>query len=192
MTKGAPDYTIARNPHAFVHCGPLDVDREDTGRDLTVLTSGGNEFINANNGNYKENIRGFSGEVVGIGGNPDQEGLIGKAIVAKSGDIVLDAEFGDIYLKAKNIYLSASDGKEGKGNIMAECNGYLQLATGGEFRVAAGRMCFVSEGNMNFVGQMVISGGLHKGSSVASAGFLKAILSGNWASLITAVTKSCK
>ena len=105
---------------------------------------------------------------------------------------VLTAENGDIYLKARNIFLSASDGREGKGNIMAECNGYLQLATGGEFRVAAGRMCFVSEGNMNFVGQMVISGGIHKGSSLASAGFLSSIFTGNWDTIITSISQSCK
>tara|TARA_B100001287_G_scaffold263581_1_gene254590 strand:- start:3068 stop:3646 length:579 start_codon:yes stop_codon:yes gene_type:complete len=192
MTKGVPDYTIARNPHVFVHCGPLEVDEKEIGRDFTIKTSGGNEFVNVNNGNYRETIRGFSGEVVGVGGDPSQSGRIGKAIVAKSGDIVFNAEGGDIYLKAKNIYLSASDGEEGKGNIMAECNGYLQLATGGEFRLAASRMCFISEGNMNFVGQMMVSGSFHKGSSVASAGFLSSILSGNWASLITSITQSCK
>ena len=192
MTKGVPDYTIARNPHAFVHCGPLDVDSEDFGRDLTVLTSSGNEFINVNNGNYRETIRGFSGEIVGVGGNTAESGRVGKAIVAKSGDIVLNAEAGDIYLKAKNIYLEASTGEEGQGNIMAECNGYLQLSTGGEFRVSASRMCIISEGNINFVGSVMISGGFSKGSSVASAGFLKAILSGNWASITNSILQSCK
>ena len=188
----APDYTISQNAHAFVHCGPLKVDEKDDKRDLTILTSSGNEVIYAKSGNKLERTQGFSGEVVGIAGDPSQEGGIGKAVVAKSGDIVLTAENGDIYLKARNIFFSASDGREGKGNIMAECNGYLQLATGGEFRVAAGRMCFVSEGNMNFVGQMVISGGMHKGSSLASAGFLSSILSGNWASIITSISQSCK
>ena len=188
----APDYTLARNPHALIHCGPLEVDSVDHKRDLTTITSGGNTLTHAKNGNYKEVIQGFSGEVVGVKGDPSKQGLTSKAIVAKSGDIVLTAEAGDIFLKARNIYFTATDGKEGRGNIMAECNGYLQLATGGEFRVAASRMCFVSEGNINFVGNIMLSGGFHKGSSVASAGFLKSILSGNWASLITAITQSCK
>jgi len=188
----APDYTLARNPHALIHCGPLEVDSIDHKRDLTIITSGGNTHTHAKNGNYREDIQGFSGEIVGVSGDPTKEGLVSKAIVAKSGDIVLNAESGDIFLKARNIYFTASDGKEGKGNIMAECNGYLQLATGGEFRVAASRMCFVSEGNINFVGNIMLSGGFHKGSSVASAGFLSSILSGNWASLITAITQSCK
>jgi hypothetical protein len=188
----APDYTLARNPHALIHCGPLEVDSSDHKRDLTIITSSGNTLTHAKNGNYKELIQGFSGEVVGVSGDPTKEGLTSKAIVAKSGDIVLTAEAGDIFLKARNIYFTATDGKEGRGNIMAECNGYLQLATGGEFRVAASRMCFVSEGNINFVGNIMLSGGFHKGSSVASAGFLKSILSGNWASLITAITQSCK
>ena len=75
MTKGAPDYTIARNPHSFVHCVPLEVDEKEIGRDFTIKTSGGNEFVNVNNGNYRETIRGFSGEVVGVGGDPSQSGL---------------------------------------------------------------------------------------------------------------------
>jgi hypothetical protein len=188
----APDYTLARNPHALIHCGPLEVDSVDHKRDLTTITSGGNTLTHAKNGNYKEVIQGFSGEVVGVKGDPSKQGLTSKAIVAKSGDIVLTAEAGDIFLKARNIYFTASDGDAGKGNIMAECNGYLQLATGGEFRVAASRMCIISEGNINFVGSVMISGGFSKGSSVASAGFLKAILSGNWASITNSILQSCK
>jgi len=190
--SNAPDYTIAQNPHAFIHCGPVATDDVDDKRDLTIITSGNNQIIHAKSGNKVERIQGFSGEVVGIAGDPSQEGGIGKAIVAKSGDIVLTAESGNIHLKAKNIYFEASAGEEGQGNIMANCNGFLQLSTGGEFRVAAGRMCFRSEGNMNFVGDMMISGSLSKGSSVASAGFLSSILSGNWASIITAISQSCK
>ena len=57
---------------------------------------------------------------------------------------------------------------------------------------SASRMCIVSEGNMNFVGNMMLSGDFNKGSSVASAGFLSGILSGNWATLITAISQSCK
>jgi hypothetical protein len=188
----APDYTLARNPHALIHCGPLEVDSSDHKRDLTIITSSGNTLTHAKNGNYKELIQGFSGEVVGVSGDPTKEGLVSKAIVAKSGDIVLNAESGDIFLKARNIYFDATDGKEGRGNIMAECNGTLQLTTGGEFRVAAGRMCIMSEGNINFVGSVMISGGLSKGSSVASAAFLSAILSGNWASITSSILKSCK
>jgi hypothetical protein len=188
----APDYTLARNPHALIHCGPLEVDSVDHKRDLTTITSGGNTLTHAKNGNYKEVIQGFSGEVVGVNGDPSKQGLTSKAIVAKSGDIVLNAEAGDIFLKGRNIYFTASDGEAGKGNIMAECNGYLQLSTGGEFRVSASRMCIISEGNINFVGSVMISGGFSKGSSVASAGFLKAILSGNWASITNAILQSCK
>ena len=187
-----PDFTIAQNPHAFVHCGPIKTDDVDDKRDLTIITSAGNETIHAKSGNCVERIQGFSGEVVGIAGDPAQEGGVGKAIVSKSGDIVFNAENGDIYLKARNIYFTASDGREGKGNIMAECNGMYQVSSGGEYRLAASRMCIVSEGNMNFVGNMMLSGDFNKGSSVASAGFLSGILSGNWATLITAISQSCK
>jgi len=188
----SPDYTIAQNPHAFVHCGPVATDDVDDKRDLTIITSANNQIIHAKSGNMVERIQGFSGEIVGIAADPTQQGGIGKAIVAKAGDIVLTAENGNIHLNAKNIYFHASAGEEGQGNIMASCNGFYQVSTGGEYRLAAARMCIVSEGNMNFVGNMVLSGDFHKGSSVASASFLSSILSGNWANIVNAISKSCK
>jgi hypothetical protein len=38
----------------------------------------------------------------------------------------------------------------------------------------------------------MLAGNFNKGSAVSSAGFLKSILSGNWASLITAISQTCK
>jgi len=193
--SNAPDHTITANPHAFVHCGAVTHEGIDDKRDLTVITSSNNSIIHYKNGNKNERIQGNSSEVVGISGDKTQKGAKAKSIVAQSGDIHIDAENGDIYLKAKNIYMLASDEGNGTGNIMATCNGYLQLSTGGEFRVGAGRMCFVTNSNMNFVGQMMVTGGMHKigaSGSVASAGFLKNILSGNWADIVKAVTQSCK
>ena len=75
---------------------------------------------------------------------------------------------------------------------MSKCNGFHQVTTGSEYRLSASRMCIMSEGNINFVGSVMISGGLSKGSSVASAAFLSAILSGNWASITASILKSCK
>lgn len=189
----APDYTIANNPHVLMHCGDVgsDEDGESGQRDLTLVTSAGCQTIYAKSGNKIEHIQGWSGEVVGHSLDPAQNDGIAKVVVAKSGDIVLIAEAGNIRMKAKNIYVETS-GESGEGNFMVSANGQMTLATGSEFRVAAGRMCFASEGNMNFVGNMVVSGGFSKASAVASAGFLSSILAGDWASLITSISKTCK
>ena len=53
-------------------------------------------------------------------------------------------------------------------------------------------MCFVSEGNVNFVGNMIVSGGFSKANAVAGAGLLKQLLAGNWADIVTAISQSCK
>jgi len=193
MAEPTPDYTIANNPHVLMHCGDVgsDADGETNQRDLTFVTSAGCQTIYGKSGNKVQHIQGYSGEVVGHALDPTQKGGVAKAIVAKAGDIVLIAESGNIRMKAKNIYIETS-GEEGEGNFMVAANGELRLATGGEFRVAAGRMCVVTEGNMNFVGNMIVSGGFTKGSSVASAGFLSSILAGNWASLLTSLSQTCK
>ena len=189
--SNAPDYTITANPHAFMHCGPVTHEGIDDKRDLTIITSANNSIIHSKSGNKNERIQGFSAEVVAINGDPSQHGGVGKAIIAKSGDIVLNAEAGDVYINARNIYFNAS-GESGQGNIMSKCNGFYQVSTGSEYRLAASRMCIVSEGNMNFVGNMMVSGDFNKGSAVASAGFLSKILSGQWSDLITALSQSCK
>ena len=41
----APDYTIADNPHCFVHCGPLGPEHKDDKRDYTLVTSGGAHLV---------------------------------------------------------------------------------------------------------------------------------------------------
>jgi hypothetical protein len=189
--SNAPDYTITANPHAFIHCGPVTHEGIDDKRDLTIITSANNSIIHSKSGNKNERIQGFSAEVVAINGDPSQHGGVAKAIIAKTGDIVLNAENGDVYINARNIFFNAS-GESGHGNIMSKCNGFYQVTTGSEYRLAAARMCIVSEGNMNFVGDMMLAGNFNKGSAVSSAGFLKSILSGNWASLITAISQTCK
>ena len=101
--SNAPDYTITANPHAFMHCGPVTHEGIDDKRDLTIITSANNSIIHSKSGNKNERIQGFSAEVVAINGDPSQHGGVGKAIIAKSGDIVLNAENGDVYINARNI-----------------------------------------------------------------------------------------
>lgn len=193
MAEPTPDYTIANNPHILLHCGDVgsESDGETNQRDLTMVTSSGCQTIYGKSGNKIQHIQGYSGEICGHALDPTQKGGVAKAVVAKSGDIVLIAESGNIRMKAKNIYIE-TEGDQGEGNFMVAANGEVRLATGGEFRVAAGRMCIVTEGNMNFVGDMMVSGAFNKGSAVASAGFLNSILAGNWASILTSLSQTCK
>jgi len=191
MAEKAPDYTVTNNPHALIHCGPIAADDAgDDGRDLTFATSSNCQVVYSKSGNKDEHIQGTSGEVCGHGIDPTQRGAVAKAIVAKNGDICLTAQ-GDIRLKARNVYIETS-GPQGEGNFMLSANGLIALGTGHEFRATGGRMCFISEATINFAGNVVINGDLSKSSALSTASFVSSLLAGNWASVITSLSNTCK
>lgn len=71
----------------------------DEGNGIAFMKDGGSAFV----------ATGTSREVVGHN-ITDPDRVPAKVIIAKNGDIRLEAEFGDIILKAKNIRLVATDG----------------------------------------------------------------------------------
>ena len=192
MAEKAPDYTVTSNPHALIHCGPIASDADgDDERDLTIATSTNCQTVYSKSGSKVEYIQGASKEIVGKELDPTKRGEPAKAIVAEAGDIALIAENGDIRLKARNIHI-VTEGPQGQGNFLLKANGQVRITTGEEFRLAAGRMCFASEGNMNFVGNVFVSGDFSKTSAVSAASFVSSLLAGNWSSLLTGLTQSCK
>lgn len=192
MAEKAPDYTVTNNPHALIHCGPIAADDEgDDGRDLTIGTSKNCQVVYYKSGNKDEHIQRSSNEICGHEIDSTQTGAVAKSIIAKNGDIALIAEGGNIRLKAKNIYIETS-GDQGQGNFMVSANGLIALGTGHEFRATGGRMCFISEGTMNFAGNVVINGDLSKSSALSTASFVSSLLAGNWADVITSISNTCK
>ena len=192
MAEKAPDYTVTSNPYALIHCGPIGSDADgDDGRDLTIATSVNCQTTYYKSGNKMDHIQGYSGEVCGYALDSTQEGTVAKAIIAENGDIVLDAEGGNIRLQAKNVYIETS-GEQGQGNFMVSANGLVALATGHEFRASAGRMCLISEGNINFSGNVKVAGKIACSEALNTASFVTSLLAGNWASVITSITQTCK
>ena len=61
----APDYTIANNPHAFVHCGPIGPGSQDDGRDFCIITSKNNHCVYHTDGSKVEHIQDAWHEVSG-------------------------------------------------------------------------------------------------------------------------------
>ena len=202
MTLRAPDFTIANNKYANVLCGPFGPSDVDTMQaEFTICVASGSQVTYFETGDKIEVVKGASHEICGTDENEVDDGTkefgnkggkVGKSIVAENGDICLLAENGDVHIKAKNIYLEASAGEKDEGNVYITSNGHTIIKSGEELRLGGARMCVICPGNMNFVGNMIVNGGFTNASSVASAGFLSKILAGNWFSIISSISQSCK
>lgn len=192
MAKQAPDITVANNSHCFIHCGAVGPESEDEGRDLTIMTSANNHVVYAKNGSKVEHIQGASYETCGHEIDPAQKEAVAKAICVKNGDLVLNAERGNIRLKAKNIYFESKGGK-GEGNFLVSSNGYIILASTEEVRLAGSKICINGTAGINVVSGNFInmSGEIQKFGPVSAISTIKSLLAGNWGSLIEGMTNSC-
>ncbi len=100
-------------------------DREGNQIGYQMVTDEGNGFSFFKDGNYAVSSTQTSREVCGHK-ITDPDKVPAKVIIAKNGNIHLEAEFGDIILKAKNIRLVAQDG-----------SGEITLSSGKHFYVNA-------------------------------------------------------
>lgn len=193
MADTAPDYSVANNPHCMIHCGPVGPESVDDGRDLTIVTSTDCQVVYGKSGNKVEHIQGHSAETCGHSIDPEQKDAVAKAILAENGDIIFIAEAGNIRFKARNIYMETS-GDTGQGNIIASANGQITLATGGEVRLSGGDICIRGQKGINLVTEYYIrvSGKIMEGGAASTGSLISNFIAGNWASLITGITQSCK
>ena len=195
MAKQAPEITVTNNPHAFIQCGPVATEEYDDNRDLTSVTSGGAQCVYAKSGNKTEVIPGASGEICGGNLDPSQKEAIAKAIVAPAGDIIILAENGNIRFKGKNIYFEAEgastdDGEDG--NIIAKGNGQVIINGGDHIRMASDDICVAAAKSLTVNADVRLVGDIQGADSLSSLGIIKALLGGNWLSIISAVGNSCR
>lgn len=187
----APDFTIANNPHAFVHCGPIGPEGYDDGRDFSIITASNNHCIWHSNGYKVEHIQKGYHEVSGHTLDVTKKEEIARSIIAKNGDLVINAERGTIYLKAKNIHLETSgDNKEG--NFLVSSNGLIILSSTQEVRLSGSRVCLTGTSGINIVSSNFIN--LYGKMNTKGPVTLKSIqtlLSGGWVSLVQGLSKSC-
>ena len=187
----APDFTIANNPHAFIHCGPVGPEGVDDGRDFSIVTASNNHCVWHSNGYKIEQIQKGYHEVSGHTLDVTQKEEIARSIIAKNGDLVLNAERGTIYLKAKNIHLETSGGDK-EGNFLVTSNGFIVLTSTQVVRLAGSRVCLTGTSGINIVSSNFINmyGKMNtKGPKTLSS--IKDLLSGNWSSLVDGLSKSC-
>lgn len=188
----APDFTIANNPHAFVHCGPVGPEGLDDGRDFTIMTSSNNHCVWHSNGSKVEHIQKSYHEVSGHTLDTSQKGVVGRSVIAQNGDLVLNAERGTIHLKARNISIETT-GEDKEGNFLVSSNGFIILSSTQEVRLSGSRLCLVGTAGINIVTSNFINlyGKTEMKSPVSALSTIKSIFDGNWTDLIKGLSKTC-
>lgn len=191
MAETSPDFTICNNSHALIHAGPLGPEGKDIGNDLYVATSAKCQTHWNKNGTKTEYVDGKWDEVSGY--NIAAENRIARTIVAKNGDIHINADSGDLYLKARNIYIE-TEGAKPHGCFLVNANGHMILSGADEVRIASGtNLCLIGKSKITFVGTQLISSGKFIDSGPISTGdFIGKFMSGNFTALIEGMLQSCK
>ena len=190
-TTVTPDYTIANNSHVFMHCGPLGPEIDDIGNDLYMTTSGSCQAHWNKNGTKTEHVTGRWDETSGY--NITQEHDIARTITAVNGDIHINADYGDIYLKARNVYIETT-GDKPNGCFLVSANGHMILVGNDEVKVASGtNLCLIGKSKITLVGSQLISSGKFIDSGpVSTADFISNLMAGNFQQLIDGMLQSCK
>ncbi len=94
--------------------------------DFSVLTDAGAGLTFESNGNTNFYTNNESREIVGRKiQKPSGACIPAKLIQAKGGDIVLEAEQGDIYLRGRNIFIVATDALGGE--VVIDSNKIIQM-----------------------------------------------------------------
>lgn len=191
MPEFSPDYQICNNAHLLMHTGPVANDIDDIQNDVYFATAGKCQAHWNKNGTKTEFVDGRWDEASGF--SIDQEGDIARTICAKNGDIHINADYGDIYLKARNIYIETK-GDKPNGCFLVTANGHMILAGADEVKVASGtNLCLIGKSKITLVGTQLISSGKFIDSGPVSTGdFISKFMAGNFQGLIDGMLQSCK
>ena len=198
MTNSSPppEYLITDNPYGTIFFGPVAPEDQDDKSALTVASRGGHYTHYNQNGNKGEIVPGHSSEVCGrelVQGENEEasEEAIAKSITAKTGDICIVAEEGNIKLKAKNIYIETT-GTGSDGSFLVKANDHISLTAGEQMNLTGAKICLVSadsitlnaKGNLYLIVSDVIKKGPLSG--------IMSILQGDLLAFIDEVRQTCK
>lgn len=205
MAELSPDYQICNNSHAIIHTGPIGPEGVDPGNDLHISTSSKCQTHWNKNGTKTEHVISRWDEVSGVrldppskNGKTTKESNIARTINAMHGDIHMVAEDGDIYLKARNIYIETTgpmspDGKS-HGNFLVSSNGHVIITGQDKVQITSGtHLCLTSPAKVNIISPEIFTSGQIKDSGPFSAtGIITKIKSGNYGALLEGILQSCK
>lgn len=186
-----PEVVVSENPHGILFFGPSG--EKDDGAQYSMAVAAGSYVQYNKNGNKSEIVMGASHEKCGIDILPDSDEVpketIAKSIVAKDGDIVLNAENGNVKIIAKNIFFEAT-GSDNDGSFMVKANEAITMASGEQMTLAGTKVCITAstEITLNCPGKINLLGYLSKSEAISLSNFMSAPFS----SLLEAISQSCK
>ena len=200
MTKPVPpEQIIADNQYGLIFMGPSrepDKVGESLDTNMIVSLKGGHNQTYTLGGNKGEIVPGSSHEIVGINLPQDRKESerenIAKSITAENGDIVINAEDGNIKLKAKNIYIETL-GSGSDGSILVRANDHIIMRADEQLNLAGGKVCVTSADSitLNSNGYLrFLCADIIQGNPLSSA--LETFMPGPVAKLITDIVETCK
>jgi hypothetical protein len=188
-----PEILISDNPHGIMFFGPGGMD--DDGAQYTIATSSGSMVHYNKNGSKVEIVRTSSYEICGDDlvknrTTPEKES-IAKAIIAENGDIILNAQEGNIKLLAKNIWIETNgDGNDGVFYVNA--NGQVQISSSDQLVLTGSKVCIRGQAGIDLVSTSFINilGQLKNGSPLGS--LIGTFIPAPFADLLKGIQASCK
>jgi hypothetical protein len=188
-----PEILISDNPHGIMFFGPGGMD--DDGAQYTIATSSGSMVHYNKNGSKVEIVRTSSYEICGDDlvknrTTPEKES-IAKAIIAENGDIILNAQEGNIKLLAKNIWIETNgDGNDGVFYVNA--NGQVQISSSDQLVLTGSKVCIRGQAGIDLVSISFINilGQLKNGSPLGS--LIGTFIPAPFANLLKGIQASCK
>jgi hypothetical protein len=193
MAKSTPIKT-ADNDYGIMFLGPGGPEEKDDGSELTIATASNHQLHFCESGNSINVTPKCQTEVCGVSLRPktkDGEESPAKQILAHNGDIVISAKNGSIYLKGKNIYMVA-EGDSENGSIVLNGNGSVNVTAGEQARFIGSKTCIRGEVDLDIAGASITIAGEVKNASFSAINNLKALLNGDFTSLIEGISKVCK
>tara|TARA_B100000073_G_scaffold144279_2_gene118781 strand:+ start:2272 stop:2841 length:570 start_codon:yes stop_codon:yes gene_type:complete len=186
-----PEVVLSENPHGILFFGPSG--EKDDGAQYSMAVAAGSYVQYNKNGNKSEIVMGASHEICGTDILPDSDEVpnetVAKSIIAKDGDIVLNAENGNVKIIAKNIFFEAT-GSGNDGSFMVKANEAITMGSGEQMTFAGAKVCVTAatEITLNCPGKINLLGVLSKSEAVSLGSFMSA----PFATLLQAISQSCK
>ena len=186
-----PEVVLSENPHGILFFGPSG--EKDDGAQYSMAVAAGSYVQYNKNGNKSEIIMGASHETCAVDILPDADEIpketIAKSIVAKEGDIVLNAENGNVKIIAKNLFFETT-GSGNDGSFMVAANEAITMVSREQMTLAGTKVCVTAstEITLNCPGKINLLGYLSKSEAISLGSFMSAPFS----SLLEAISQSCK
>ena len=194
-----PTQTIADNQYGLIFMGPAGEDDktgEKLGTNMVMALKGGHNQTYTLNGNKGEIVPGSSHEICGTelsqGRNSPEEEIPAKSIIAENGDIILNAQNGNVKILAKNIYVETT-GAGSDGSVLIKANDHITMKADEQLNLAGGKVCMTAADSItiNAKGYLrMLYSDVIQGSPLS--GVLGSFVPGPVAKLITDIAETCK